>query len=80
MADIFKEGNTAVITGGASGIGLALAKKCASYGMKVVVVDRDATALAAVPAAVATPHRMDVSRAEDWEGLRAMVHEVLGGR
>ena len=55
MADIFKEGNTAVITGGASGIGLALAKKCAGYGMRVVVADRDAAALAAVPAAVASP-------------------------
>lgn len=41
-APVFKKGNTAVITGGASGIGLALARKCAlEYGMDVVICDVD---------------------------------------
>lgn len=32
---VFRKGNTALITGGASGIGLALAKRCHKAGMKV---------------------------------------------
>ena len=34
---IFKSGTNALITGGASGVGLALAKKCAGYGMTVII-------------------------------------------
>jgi NAD(P)-dependent dehydrogenase (short-subunit alcohol dehydrogenase family) len=40
-------GHVAVITGGASGIGLATAKRLATLGLKLVIADRDATALAA---------------------------------
>jgi len=36
----FRPESLAVITGGASGIGLALATKCASYGMSVIVVGK----------------------------------------
>jgi NAD(P)-dependent dehydrogenase (short-subunit alcohol dehydrogenase family) len=35
----FKEGRTAVITGGASGIGLAAAKAASQAGMKIVLID-----------------------------------------
>lgn len=42
----FKEGNVAVITGAASGIGLAAAKKFASYGMSVVLADLEGDNLA----------------------------------
>ncbi len=38
-------GRTAVITGGASGIGLATARALAREGMKIVLADRDAQAL-----------------------------------
>jgi NAD(P)-dependent dehydrogenase (short-subunit alcohol dehydrogenase family) len=38
---VFAPNNTAVITGGASGIGLALATKCAHYGMNVVICDNN---------------------------------------
>ena len=40
------DGRTAVITGGASGIGLAYARKCASLGMNLVLADIEANALA----------------------------------
>ena len=39
------EGKTAVITGGASGIGFALAKKCADLQMNVVLADIEEEAL-----------------------------------
>lgn len=40
------EGKTAVITGGASGVGLALAHQMLAAGANAVIVDRDAAALA----------------------------------
>lgn len=39
------EGKSAVITGGASGVGLALARQLVAHGAHVTIVDRDATAL-----------------------------------
>jgi NAD(P)-dependent dehydrogenase (short-subunit alcohol dehydrogenase family) len=39
------EGKVAFITGGASGIGLGIAKACAKYGMKVVIADSRQSAL-----------------------------------
>ena len=42
------DGKVAAITGGASGIGLACAKAMMSAGARVVLVDRDATALKAI--------------------------------
>ncbi|MES0827637.1 SDR family NAD(P)-dependent oxidoreductase [Ruegeria sp. SCP11] len=42
----FQSGSVAVVTGGASGIGLAAAAKFAGMGMKVVAVDRDTDKLA----------------------------------
>ncbi|KAI1097568.1 NAD(P)-binding protein [Jackrogersella minutella] len=83
MSAIFKKANTAVITGGASGIGLALAQKCVGYGMKVIVADWDAKGLDAAKKSLgegATTLRMDVSRTEDWEGVRGRVVSDFGGQ
>jgi NAD(P)-dependent dehydrogenase (short-subunit alcohol dehydrogenase family) len=44
------QGATAVITGGASGIGLAYARKCATLGMNLVLADIEAGALQAAVA------------------------------
>jgi NAD(P)-dependent dehydrogenase (short-subunit alcohol dehydrogenase family) len=49
---ILTTGNTAVITGGASGIGLATAKRLAALGMNVVLADLGADRLAAAADAV----------------------------
>ncbi len=45
MTDWITAGNTAVVTGGASGIGLAAAKAYRDGGMNVLVADRDESAL-----------------------------------
>ncbi|TPX10574.1 uncharacterized protein E0L32_008460 [Thyridium curvatum] len=90
MTTVFQPGNTAVITGGASGIGLALAKRCAAAGMRVLVADRDAAALTAAPAAACAGAdndtsdvltvEMDVSSPEGWAVLRRRVDDEFGGR
>ena len=94
MAAIFQPAKTAVITGGASGIGLALARKCAGHGMRVLVADWDAATLAAAAESIAaaaadagaagkaasvTTHGMDVSRLEDWGKLKDVVAKEFGG-
>lgn len=84
MSAIFKSANTAVITGGASGIGLALAKRCADVGMKVIVADRDAESLSAISSVIPenTPLtvQMDVSNPSDWASLKSKVQSELGGK
>jgi NAD(P)-dependent dehydrogenase (short-subunit alcohol dehydrogenase family) len=71
------EGKVAVVTGGASGIGLASATAMAREGAKVLVVDLDeggARSAASQIGGVAL--RADVARVEDWaavlEGVRAL--------
>ena len=48
MTEWLKSGNTAVITGGANGIGLAAAEHYMSRGMNVVIADTNAEALDAI--------------------------------
>jgi len=74
----------AVVTGAASGIGLALAERFAAEGMKVVMADVETTALeaaaatvrAAAPAVLAV--RTDVSRAEDVDRLARETYAAFG--
>jgi NAD(P)-dependent dehydrogenase (short-subunit alcohol dehydrogenase family) len=69
-------GRTAVITGGASGIGLAAAKKLAGHGMNVVIADFNEETLAAAlgelsdGGAGVEDVRTDVARADEVAALR----------
>ena len=76
-------GNTAVITGGASGIGLAAAKRFAGLGMKVCIADvSDRLETARAELADLTPDviamRTDVSRMEDVEALKEAAYAAFG--
>jgi NAD(P)-dependent dehydrogenase (short-subunit alcohol dehydrogenase family) len=74
----------AVITGAASGIGRALAERCAREGMKVVLADVEPGALAEVEAnlqaggATALAVRTDVSQAKEVEALAQQTLEAFG--
>ena len=80
----FKD-KVAVITGGASGIGLALARRAAAEGMKLVLADIEEGALAAAAAelkaagAKVLTVKTDVSRAEAVENLAAQTLQAFGG-
>ncbi|KAK3344455.1 short-chain dehydrogenase/reductase [Lasiosphaeria hispida] len=82
MASVFHPGNTAVITGGASGIGLALTKRCVRHGMKVLVADWDAELLGQVGggSGEVSTMQMDVSKREDWAGLQSRVEDEFDGK
>ena len=72
---------TAVITGGAAGIGLAVAQRLAASGATVALWDRDATALKAAKAAIAgieVTHALDVADAGAVARAAGATAEALG--
>jgi len=81
--------NVAVITGGASGIGLAAAIRFARLGMKVCIADLDSNRLAEAEARISSVSpgaaanimaaAVDVSRIEDVSELETAVRERFGG-
>jgi NAD(P)-dependent dehydrogenase (short-subunit alcohol dehydrogenase family) len=80
-------GRVAVVTGAASGIGLAAAERFADLGMKICMADANAAALDAAAADVAGRTKRqanvlavptDVSRRDEVEGLRERVYENFG--
>jgi NAD(P)-dependent dehydrogenase (short-subunit alcohol dehydrogenase family) len=84
MANVFAANNVAVITGAANGIGRALARRCASEEMRVVLADKDAAALSATASelqasgaqVLAVP--TDVSQARDMEVLADTTMSTFG--
>ena len=51
---VFSTGKNALITGAASGVGLAVAKLCASHGMNLHLVDNNSDLLAKAKESVTT--------------------------
>ena len=74
------QGKTAVVTGGAAGIGLAIAQRLAQSGARVSLWDRDATALAAAAKVVGGAHtaQLDVSSESDVAAALAATVKALG--
>ena len=58
------ENRTAVVTGGAAGIGLAIARRLAAGGARVSLWDRDADALRASAASVGDAHSVALDVAD----------------
>jgi NAD(P)-dependent dehydrogenase (short-subunit alcohol dehydrogenase family) len=78
------KGKVAVITGGAEGIGRAIAERAATAGMKLVLADIDAPRLDAAVAAFgaqgvdAIGLRTDVSKQDQVDALAALAFERFG--
>ena len=80
----------AIVTGGASGIGLALAQKAIAHGLHPVLADIDATAIADAEAHLSAPaeaagvevfgHAVDVSSEASVQALGAAVAERFAGK
>ncbi|MBY0381399.1 MAG: SDR family NAD(P)-dependent oxidoreductase [Xanthobacteraceae bacterium] len=85
----FAPQSVAVITGGASGIGLAAAKRFAALGMAICIADLDQERLDGAVAEIAaiSPGGLgdvmgiecDVSRRDQVEALEAEVRDIFGG-
>lgn len=85
----FSSGATAVVTGGAAGIGLAAASRFAELGLRVAIADLGADRLAAAASVVieravggaddVMTMETDVSRLEDLHRLDDAVSERFGG-
>ena len=81
---VFKAGNTVLITGAASGIGLAVAKVCRKHGMRLALVDKNTEALSQAKSVFekdkvkTETYAMDVSQPNEWKDLRSQVESTFG--
>ena len=75
------DGKVVLVTGGARGIGAAIARAVVDEGAKVVigdVLDRDGEALATELGASATYVHLDVTKPDDWDAAVATAVETYG--
>jgi len=77
---VFRANATALITGAASGVGLAVAKLCASHSMNLILVDNNTSKLSEAKSSIqskgnVSTHSMDVSSIADWNELRTSVEK-----
>ncbi|WP_419993839.1 SDR family NAD(P)-dependent oxidoreductase [Streptomyces boninensis] len=78
-----REGQTAVVSGAASGVGLAMAKRFAAEGLRVVMADVEEPALQKAAAEVGDgakvlPRVCDVSVRDDVEALAQAAYDAFG--
>ena len=81
------KGKTALVTGGARGLGAAIAEHFAAEGASVLVTDINEAGAAEVAARIHARHpncvsasvRHDVTREDDWKAAVAMAEKSLGG-
>ena len=85
MHPAIAKGRTAVITGGASGIGLAAAKRFAALGLNVAIADLDKAHLDKAAAEINAAGegevltvKVDVSSKDDVERLKGRVYSAFG--
>ena len=80
-------GKKALVTGGAQGLGAAIARRLAAEGAAVLITDINAAGAAEIAAEIYARHgkdlgwsmRHDVTREEDWKAAIAMAEAVMGG-
>lgn len=74
------DGKVAIVTGGASGIGLACTTRLVADGASVLVVDRDESAGAAAVAGLGVAfERADVSDPAAWDAIVRAAEAAFGG-
>lgn len=78
---VFRAGARALITGGASGIGLAVAELCLGRGMRVAVVDFNEQTLDLAKKNLSAKGEVqcvkaDVGKEEDWKRVREEMGDV----
>lgn len=74
----FRPNASALITGGASGIGYAVAQLCLSHGMKVTIADfnQETIDMAAKNLGNVSCVKMDVGEREEWKRVKDKVGDV----
>ena len=81
---VFVAGSTALVTGAASGIGLAIAKLCVDKGMNVLLADRNEEALEEAKNSLTNGSGkvktavVDVSNGGDWQKLEELASSQFG--
>jgi NAD(P)-dependent dehydrogenase (short-subunit alcohol dehydrogenase family) len=77
-ASVFASGRTALMTGGANGVGLAVAQLCRKHKMNVAIVDNNTEYLKNAKDKVpeAEFYQMDVTKPAEWKELKAKLGRV----